>query len=286
MMHKAHRLGSVALAAVITVSAMLSLSGCQKKENPAVSGKDSGKKIIAMKDIKADHDDEKKEIGYQLKKPKKGEEIAVIETNMGNMKLRLFPHAAPKTVYNFKKLAESGYYNNVTFHRVIKDFMIQGGDPQGTGAGGESIWKTEFPDEFNKNLLNIRGSVSMANRGPNTNGSQFFINQGDKKAFPGWQVFQQHYDLYKTNPDLYSQQYGSCINMKELPDGVKKIYEEQGGNPTLDGAYSTIKRGHTVFGQVFEGLDVLDKIANVKTGAQDKPLENVIIKKIRITKYE
>ena len=110
------------------------------------------------------------------RRPKRAQEICVLKTNYGDIKLRFFPDAAPKAVYNFKSLALSGYYDGLTFHRVIDDFMIQGGDPEGTGAGGQSIWDEDFEDEFHTNLLNITGAVSCANRGANTNGSQFFIN--------------------------------------------------------------------------------------------------------------
>ncbi len=97
-----------------------------------------------------------------------------IETNLGSVKIELFKKDAPKTVENFKKLAEKGYYNGVTFHRVIKDFMIQGGDPTGTGAGGDSAFGGSFEDEINNHKI-VAGTLAMANRGPNTNGSQFFI---------------------------------------------------------------------------------------------------------------
>ncbi len=100
---------------------------------------------------------------------------AVMTTNHGAITLALFPEIAPKAVENFMSLAKQGYYNDVTFHRVITDFMIQGGDPTGTGAGGESIWGTPFADEFSLEAFNLRGALSMANAGPNTNGSQFFI---------------------------------------------------------------------------------------------------------------
>ena len=103
--------------------------------------------------------------------------VAVIKTNHGEMNIQLFPDQAPKTVANFVALAKSGYYDGVIFHRIIKDFMIQGGDPTGTGMGGESIYGESFEDEFSKELYNIRGALSMANAGPNTNGSQFFIVQ-------------------------------------------------------------------------------------------------------------
>ena len=107
----------------------------------------------------------------------KGEEIAVITMASGeSIKLRFFPDEAPKAVYNFKLHALKGYYDGLTFHRVIQGFLIQGGDPAGNGTGGESVWGESFEDEFNANLLNLDGAVSMANSGANTNGSQFFIN--------------------------------------------------------------------------------------------------------------
>lgn len=112
---------------------------------------------------------------YQLRPPAKGDTIAVMKTSLGDIKIKLFPKEAPKAVENFSKLAQSGYYNNLIFHRVIDEFMIQSGDPKGNGTGGQSIWGKTFEDEFNKNLHNYRGALSMANSGTNTNGSQFFI---------------------------------------------------------------------------------------------------------------
>ncbi len=112
---------------------------------------------------------------YQLEKPQKGDKIATMTTNMGEIKIKLFPEYAPKAVENFVTHAKEGYYNGLIFHRVIKDFMIQGGDPNGTGMGGESIWGDPFEDEFTPELHNLRGALSMANAGPGTNGSQFFI---------------------------------------------------------------------------------------------------------------
>src|SRR5690625_1176466 len=100
------------------------------------------------------------------------EALVVMNTNQGAIKIKLFPELAPKTVENFLTHAENGYYNGIIFHRVIEDFMIQGGDPTGTGMGGESIWGEQFEDEFTPLLFNIRGALSMANSGPNTNGSR------------------------------------------------------------------------------------------------------------------
>jgi cyclophilin family peptidyl-prolyl cis-trans isomerase len=102
--------------------------------------------------------------------------VAVIKTNMGNIEVELFKDKTPKTVENFVGLAEKGYYNGVIFHRVIDNFMIQGGDPTGTGRGGESLWGGKFNDEIVPSLtFDKPGYIAMANAGPNTNGSQFFI---------------------------------------------------------------------------------------------------------------
>jgi Peptidyl-prolyl cis-trans isomerase (rotamase) - cyclophilin family len=228
-----------------------------------------------------------KKIGYQLDKPQSGEEIAVLTTSMGVIKLRLFADAAPKTVENFKGLIQKGYYNGLTFHRVIKDFMIQGGDPKGDGTGGESLWGKEFADEFNLNLVNIRGSVSMANAGKNTNGSQFFINQAGASKFSGWDYYKKGYEVYKQQPDAFVQQYGSWVDMTKATDDYKKIYTANGGNPTLDGAYSVLQKGHSVFAQVFEGMDVVDKIAATEVDANNnKPVTPVKITKAEIQKYQ
>ena len=193
-----------------------------------------------------------------------GEHTVVLKTSMGDITLELDADAAPKTVTNFIALSKSGYYNGLTFHRLISDFMIQGGDPNGNGTGGESIFGDTFEDEINaesyglhkvmlkdiadgqplspelekmsvkdllerqgysfqdnlKSLPMDRGYIAMANRGPNTNGSQFFIIQRD------------------------------------------------GGTDWLEGK-------HTVFGKVTEGMDIVDAIVNVDKDASDKPLEAV-----------
>jgi peptidylprolyl isomerase len=100
----------------------------------------------------------------------------ILETNAGKIEIKLFPDAAPKACENFTKLVEKGYYNGIIFHRVIKDFMVQGGDPTGTGRGGESVWGKPFEDEFKPDITFDRpGILAMANAGPKTNGSQFFI---------------------------------------------------------------------------------------------------------------
>lgn len=177
---------------------------------------------------------------------------ATIKTNHGDIKIQLFLEQAPMTVENFVRLAQKGYYDKTIFHRVISDFMIQGGDPKGNGTGGTSIWNHLFEDEFSRGLFNLRGALSMANSGPNTNGSQFFIVQN------------------KNMPKRYIKQMEPAGYPKEIIHAYK-----QGGTPWLDGR-------HTVFGQVIDGMDVVDEIAKVKKDKMDKPLEDVVINTIDI----
>jgi peptidyl-prolyl cis-trans isomerase-like 1 len=152
--------------------------------------------------------------------------VAVINTNMGTIEIELFADKTPKTVENFVGLANNGFYDGIIFHRVIADFMIQGGDPTGTGRGGESLWGKSFEDEFVSELRHdTPGILSMANSGPNTNGSQFFIT------------------LVQT--------------------------------PWLDGK-------HSIFGKVINGMNVVNDIGKTKTGAGDKPVEDVIMINVKI----
>lgn len=174
-------------------------------------------------------------------------------TNHGTIKLKLFPEHAPKAVENFVTHSKNGYYDGLTFHRVIKDFMIQGGDPKGNGTGGESIWGQPFEDEFSKELFHLRGALSMANSGPNTNGSQFFIVQ-NASLDPGFK---------------------DQMEQAGFPADIIEAYVKNGGTPWLDFR-------HTVFGQVVEGMDVVDRIADVPTGMQDMPTDDVKIEKINV----
>lgn len=115
-------------------------------------------------------------INPQESSPVKNQPVIVFETNLGNIELTLKPDVAPKTCENFIGLIQNHYYDGIIFHRIIKNFMIQGGDPTGTGAGGESIWKKPFADECVAAVkFDKPGLLAMANRGPSTNGSQFFI---------------------------------------------------------------------------------------------------------------
>ncbi|OGE81639.1 MAG: peptidylprolyl isomerase [Candidatus Doudnabacteria bacterium RIFCSPHIGHO2_01_FULL_43_23] len=147
--------------------------------------------------------------------------IAVLKTSMGDIELAFFPEDAPKAVENFIRLAESGYYNGVTFHRVVKDFVIQGGDPTGTGAGGESVFGPTFEDELDPSTPSYqrgykKGVLAMANSGPNTNGSQFFI-------------------LLKDNPlpHLYTI-FGEVLSGQDVVDKIGLVEVGLGDKPLVD----------------------------------------------------
>lgn len=189
----------------------------------------------------------------QLNEVNEKNPLVTVHTNLGDFTLELFPELAPKTVENFVTHAKNGYYNGVIFHRVIEDFMIQGGDPTGTGMGGESIYGRTFEDEFSREAFNLYGTLSMANAGPNTNGSQFFIVTA--KQVPA-QMLKQLKD-------------------GGWPEEIVEEYAKVGGTPWLD-------HRHTVFGRVVEGMDVVLKIEGVKRNAQDRPLEDVVIESMDV----
>lgn len=195
----------------------------------------------------------------QLSMPAAGDKIAIMTTNRGVIKIKLFEKECPKTVENFTTHAKNGYYEGIIFHRVINDFMIQGGDPTGTGRGGESIWGHSFQDEFDINLHNLRGALSMANAGPNTNGSQFFIVQAGSVP-----------------ENLLAQM--EEIGERMFPADTIEDYKKVGGTPWLDFK-------HSVFGQVYEGMDVVDAIASTRVDMLDKPFDDVVIEKIEIAEF-
>ena len=192
----------------------------------------------------------------QFEAPKKGQQVAEINVeNYGTIKVMLFEEQAPKAVENFVTHAKEGYYDGLTFHRIIDNFMIQGGDPDGDGTGGESIWGEPFEDEFSDQLRNFTGALSMANSGADTNGSQFFIVNTD--PFTGGS---EELDYYNKTIDY--------------PAAQREKYIEAGGTPWLDNV-------HTVFGQVYEGLDVVTKIMS-EASDSDEP---VVIKSITVSTY-
>lgn len=193
--------------------------------------------------------------------PQKDDTIITMKIkDYGTVKIRLFPEYADKGVENFVGLAEKGYYDGLTFHRVINDFMIQGGDPEGTGMGGESMWGGSFDGGTDPHLIHAAGAVAYANSGSTaTDGSQFYIVTGEVYS-------PEDLEQYKS--------YGYSFS-----DEAMEIYSTAGGTPWLDGAY-------TIFGQVYDGLDVIFEIQKTETGADDKPVEDVIIESVKVGEYD
>ena len=274
------------LVGLATLLCACLLAGCGNSGKPSAAAT-----VIGTTDTLVPQDDLKpqsngKKVGYQLEQPEEGEEIAVVTMESGEViKLRFFPDEAPKAVYNFKLHALEGYYDGLTFHRIIEGFMIQGGDPSGDGTGGESVWGQDFADEFNKNLVNIDGAVSMANAGADTNGSQFFINATGGMS-SSWDEYQQGYDVYEQDPEAFTAYFGNLVDIEKMTKDVEELYDQQGGNPTLDGYYSTKGTGHTVFAQVFEGMESVYALSKVETDSNNKPLEDVVIQSVEIVPYE
>ncbi len=297
----AKKIISMTLAILLVFGALFAMTGCKKtseKYHPEAQA------VTDLKDY---------EVGYQLEMPKDGEQIAIVHTTMGDITLRLFPEAAPKAVENFIALSEAGTYNGTLFHRVINDFMIQTGDyEKGDGTGGKSTWDEAFEDEFTNKLFNIRGSVSMANSGVNTNGSQFFINTASPDSFDAdsldfdtlygqmvdsYEMMKEaygykFYDMFKNADDYMraSQEEGGAGGIYpisyEIPEEVMELYKKNGGNIHLDGAFRETG-GHTVFAQVIDGWDVVDKIQKAAVDSQtSKPTTDIKITSIEITTYK
>ena len=266
---------------IIMVVCLLAFTGCKNNNEPSKTTnlnkitniESSSEKTNTNNESNINKFDYKSAAEKQMAMPENGEKIAIIKIkNFGEIKVKFFENVAPKAVENFTTHAQNGYYNGLTFHRVINEFMIQGGDPTGTGTGGESIWGKGFGTELSKELVPYRGSLCMAmSSQPNSIGSQFFITQANYNQ-----------DMEKMLKLYYPNAY---------PEELLEQYKKYGG-------YLSLYQNYTVFGQVYEGLDVLDKVAKVQTetipliidgtiyGEQaDKPVEDVMIEKIEITTY-
>lgn len=255
----------IIISAVIMLILLVSLTGCSNTEetNNATSKANTANTTnTSNKTNTTQNDIEKYDFIGQAKKqveeaPKEGDTIAIFHVkNYGDIKVKFFNNVAPKAVENFTTHAKNGYYNGVTFHRVINDFMIQSGDPTGTGRGGESIWGKDFEDEFDYSLAPYRGALCMANTGAkSSNSSQFFIEQAK-----------------------YDEQTYQMLKQNGYPNSLLEAYKIYGGSMHLFFR-------HTVFGQVIEGMDVVDRIAACETDSNDKPTSDVIIESIEIAKY-
>lgn len=302
------------LLSSLTLCCGLSLACCNGGTTPSGDNEGTtGAAVIAHPPVNPNvKNDTEHKVGYQLEMPKEGDTIAVLHTSMGDITWRFFPENAPKAVENFITLAEQGKYDNTVFHRVYKDFMIQGGDYEyGNGTGGKSSFGKAFEDEFANTLYNIRGSVAMANSGENTNGSQFFINQKKAESFnrasiPDYDtMYAQYEDYYNQYVASYGTQFTSMYGTVDdfikanggiyplsyaISEDVYKLYEANGGSIHLDGALRAFG-GHTVFAQVIDGMDVVDAIADVEvvdngSGEVSKPAKDVILESVEITTYK
>lgn len=200
---------------LLTLATTALLTGCRSKESETIAPPVTDNNITMQTT------------------PKEGDTIAIMQTSMGEIDILLYTELAPETTKNFIELANAGKYENVLFHRIIEDFMVQTGDFQNNNGTGGHSYKgpgTALMDEFGKGLSHMRGALSMANSGPNTGGSQFFIVQ------------------------------------------------KADGTDWLNGK-------HAIFGYVYEGMDIVDKMAAVETDMYDKPLEDIKIEKVEIKTF-
>lgn len=217
-------------------------------------GSGCGRKYVQLSDLPV--------LNYTA--PVEGEEIAVIHVkDYGDIKLKLFPELLPEACENFLTLAKDGYYDELIFHRVIENFMIQGGDPKGDGTGGESCWGGYFDGGSDSQLINLSGALAYANSGStSTDGSQFYIVTGQSVTTQTLDELSEAYQIYYT------------------PES-RELYQQYGGAPWLDGG------NYTVFGQVIDGMDIVEAISHVPTNPEtDKPKESVYIESITVEQYD
>ncbi len=264
------RIISLVIIVTLLIGMLFSLSGCDSgndNENAVDSSNKTSTtaksstevaKTTSSKESEEDKVDYSANAEKQMAMPEKGEQVAIFHIkDYGDVKVKFFPEVAPKAVENFVTHSKEGYYNGLTFHRIIDEFMIQGGDPLGNGTGGESIWGEGFELEVDNSLLPYRGSLCMARSSdPNSNGSQFFITQA-------------HYDET------------TAKQLSKYPSIVEQ-YKKYGG-------YISLWMQYTVFGQVYEGMEVVDKIAqNTKVEDSNGTVAKAnqpIISSIDVTTY-
>lgn len=248
-------IGIVAVVTFVLIAAVIFLDGGYEKGEEKNTTKTS-ENTTSQEDT-YDYESAAEE---QMAEPGAGETIAVMHVkNYGDITFKFFKDKAPKAVDNFLEHAKEGYYNGVKFHRVMEDFMIQGGDPKGDGTGGESIWGEGFEEEIDQGLVPYRGALCMASQGTGTStlGSQFFIVQAEADDTQANQMLSYGY-----------------------PQSLVNCYKKYGG-------YLSLYKSYTVFGQVISGMDVVDKIAKVEktmsaSGELSVPVEDIIIESIEV----
>ncbi len=267
------RFAKIFLIILLLIIMLFSLTACGEEENSTTTESNSqsnsnskGENVMTeaekfKNELKNLSVEEVKQNGAaQFAEPEEGDTIAILHIEgYGDVKIKFFENIAPKACENFITHAKEGYYNGLTFHRVIEEFMIQGGDPLGNGTGGESIWGEDFGEELSPTVLPYKGALCMASRGTGTKsiGSQFFIVQAN----------------YNEEMEQYLSYYGYS--------NLLESYKQYSGD-LFDLA---ISYQYTTFGQVIEGLDVVDKIAATETDTNDKPVSDVKISSIEITTY-
>ena len=256
-------IGIIAIIIFALVVAII-LSDSDKKEEKNTNT--TNKNAVSSVNNTTDEEDKNADVNYtenaeaQIAAPKSGETIAVMHVkDFGDITFKFFNDKAPKAVENFLTHAKDGYYNGIKFHRVMEEFMIQGGDPTGNGTGGESIWGKGFEEEIDASLVPYRGALCMASTGYGRSslGSQFFIVQANA-----------------------TDEMKNALSQYGYPEGLIDAYSQYGGYLSLYGMY-------TVFGQVVDGMDVVDKIVKVKknlseTGELSVPVNDVIIESIEV----
>ena len=256
-------IGIIAIIIFALVVAII-LSDSDKKEEKNTNT--TNKNAVSSVNNTTYEEDKNADVNYtenaeaQIAAPKSGETIAVMHVkDFGDITFKFFNDKAPKAVENFLTHAKDGYYNGIKFHRVMEEFMIQGGDPTGNGTGGESIWGKGFEEEIDASLVPYRGALCMASTGYGRSslGSQFFIVQANA-----------------------TDEMKNALSQYGYPEGLIDAYSQYGGYLSLYGMY-------TVFGQVVDGMDVVDKIVKVEknlseTGELSVPVNDVIIESIEV----
>lgn len=245
------RIAAAMLCGVVTAG---SLTACQHKqvtlESPALTGQMTAQSVGDAGGV------------LNFTPPEIGEEIVVMTVrDYGDIKIRLFPEASEKGVENFKRLVQSGFYDELIFHRVSDGFVIQGGDPKGSGLGGVDAWGSEegFAQTISNHLCHVTGAVAYAAGEDRMNTSQFYIVTGEE-----------------ITPDYFTQlrEYSGVTFTPE----IEALYQKAGGQPYLDGSYE-------VFGQVFDGLEYCLAIQKVPVNGDEKPKSAVMIEKAVVTEY-
>lgn len=256
------------MVALMLASILFCFSGCSNDEKNITKSNTTQKTSKSNTTNRNSSNTNTTQVDYklnaekQMEKPKPGDTVAILHVkNFGDIKVKFF-EKAPKAVENFVTHAKEGYYNGLKFHRVMEEFMIQGGDPEGNGTGGKSIWGEGFGTELDESLVPYRGALCMAMSSlPNSIGSQFFIVQAN-----------------------YSEMMAQYLQSGGYPSNLIEQYKNYGG-------YLSLYMQYTVFGQVYEGMDVVDKIVKVEktmsetTGEESVPVEDVIIESIEVTTY-